>query len=52
MCRSDDQNKFAPAFNISEFENIIDEDEPIGTTLFTFNVSDQDGSDDHSEVKQ
>ena len=47
-----DQNEFAPTFNISEFEDIIDEDQPIGTTLFTFFASDQDGTDDRSEVKQ
>ena len=46
-----DQNEFAPAFNISEFEDILEENQPIGTTLFAFTASDADGTDDMSEVK-
>ena len=45
-----DVNEFAPAFNTSGIEKTIEENLPVGTTLFVFTASDADGSEDDSQV--
>ena len=47
-----DVNEFAPMFNTSGIESTIDENLPVGTTLFAFTASDADGTDEDSEVKE
>ena len=45
-----DVNEFAPEFNTSGIEKTIEENLPVGTTLFVFTASDADGSEDDREV--
>ena len=45
-----DVNEFAPEFNTSGIEQTIEENLPVGTTLFVFTASDADGSEDDSAV--